>query len=97
MMACSHVSHILLLHNDARLLVKTGCSGIKQKNSMEADIKQSLVHGRSYHCVERAAALSGKGRNNVQPCTGSTHPGAPLSEAAEEGTIGKTVLLCLVP
>lgn len=38
-----------------------------------------------------------KAENNVQPCTGSTHPGAPLSDAGEGGSIGKAVLLCLVP
>lgn len=89
MMACSCLSHSLPLHHGARLLVKTGCSGIKNP----------IVFFMDIHTIvwEELVFIQEKAENNIQPCTDSTHPGAPLSEAAEGGSIGKAVLLCLVP
>lgn len=89
-MACSHLSHSLPLHQGARLLVKTGCSGIKQKNPTKAVLFMD-VHTIMW---EELLLSQEKAENNIQPCTGGTHPGAPLFEAAEGA--GKAVLLWLV-
>lgn len=61
MVACSRLSHSLPLHHGARLLVKRGCSGIKQKNPKVLFVDIHTV------VWEELLLIQEKAENNIQP------------------------------